>query len=152
VKKICHVAYSSELPNKVAMNLAFQSLIQELPSSFIKAHCSLILDAVFHTMNISQENIIYQVEKECKKTVDMILDKIGFYKQGGEVPEADFKNLILDKIMINFYSTKAPARQMAMQFIERIASKWGNTSVREVVNNALRPQREQPAGNQQMHQ
>ena len=27
LKKICHVAYSSDLPNKVAMNLAFHSLI-----------------------------------------------------------------------------------------------------------------------------
>ena len=51
----------------------------------------MILDAVFHTMNISQENIIYQVEKECRKTIDMILEKIGFFNPDG-VKEQDFKN------------------------------------------------------------
>ncbi len=80
----------------------------------------MIMDAVFHTMNISQESIIYQVEKECTKTIDMILEKVGFYNNAG-VSEQDFRNFILDKILVNFYSSKTPARQLAMHFIERIA-------------------------------
>lgn len=123
VKKICHVAYIMELPNKVAMNLAIQAIIEELPSSCIKIHCGIIMDAVFHTMNISSENIIYQVERECKKTLDMILEKVGMYTPGLNGVSVDFKNQILDKIIQQLCSMKAPARSLSMYFIERIASK-----------------------------
>lgn len=73
-------------------------------------------------MNISSENIIYQVEKECKKTLEMIFEKIGFYTRGMTV-ETEFKNQIMDKVIQQLYSTKAPARAMSMYFIERIAEK-----------------------------
>ena len=100
VKKICHVAYIMELPNKVAMNLALQAIIEDLPSSYIRVHCSLIIDAVFHTMNISAENIIYQVEKECKKTLDLILEKVGLYTIGLNGIDQDLKKQIMDKIIL----------------------------------------------------
>lgn len=105
------------------MNLALQAIIEDLPTSYIRLHCGLIMDAVFHTMNISSENIIYQVEKECKKTLDLILEKVGLYTPGLRGVESDFKNQILDKIIQQLYSTKAPARGMSMHFIERIAAK-----------------------------
>ena len=112
-----------ELPNKVAMNLALQAIIEDLPSSYIRVHCSLIIDAVFHTMNISAENIIYQVEKECKKTLDLILEKVGLYTIGLNGIDQDLKNQIMDKIILQLYCTKAPARNMSMYLIERIASR-----------------------------
>ena len=69
------------MPNKVAMNIAIQILIKELPAITIKNNSSTFLDALFHILNISHEQLVYQVEQECRNTLDLFFDKLGIYSK-----------------------------------------------------------------------
>jgi hypothetical protein len=62
IQKLCHIAYGADLPNKVAMNIALRIVIEDLPEAVIRANYSSFLDAIFHVLNISHEQLVYQVE------------------------------------------------------------------------------------------
>ncbi len=102
IQKLCHIAYGQDLPNKVAMNIALQILIQELPSITIKNNWSSFLDALFHVLSISHEQLVNQVEQECKKTLNMFFEKIGTYQPGllsATRNDTELQNTILDKLL-----------------------------------------------------
>lgn len=143
IQKLCHIAYGQDLPNKVAMNIALQILIKELPVSTIKSNQGSFLDALFHVLNISHEQLVNQVEQECKKTLNMFFEKVGTYNAGiftTERNDNDFQTMIMDKIMTQLYQNKTPARSMAMHFVETIAKKSGN-NVAKLLTLAPRPNR-----------
>ncbi len=81
IHKFCHIAYGQDLPNKVAMNMALQIVIKELPALTIRNNFGSIFDAIYHVLNISHEQLVYQVEMECRATLDLLLEKVGLYKQ-----------------------------------------------------------------------
>lgn len=45
----------------------------------IKMNYVSFMDSLFHILNSSHETLIYQVEKECRATLDKFFDKIGIY-------------------------------------------------------------------------
>ena len=61
------------------------------------------LDAIFHVLNISHEQIVSQIEQESRVTLDKLLEKVGIYSQNllsPNNPDRDFQNAVLDKIII----------------------------------------------------
>ena len=125
------------------MNIALQILIKELPVSTIKNNQGSFLDALFHVLNISHEQLVNQVEQESKKTLNMFLEKVGTYNPGlfsHERNDNEFQTIILDKLLSQFYQNKAPARSIAMNFVEVIAKKSG-TNVANLLSLVMRPMR-----------
>ncbi len=79
IQKICHLSYGQDLPKKVAANIALQIIIQELPKRTIRFHWQSFMDSLFHILNTNNESLVYQVEKECKNTLDKFFEKVGLY-------------------------------------------------------------------------
>lgn len=152
-----------EIPNKVAMNIALQVLIRELPAGTVKQNYATALDALFHVLNISHDHLVYQVETESRKTLDQFFEKVGVYNRGLLDPasmERELHNSVLDKVISQLFTNKLPARSIAMEFIEKI-SKLSQLPVATIMQRVLRSQpaqnpmdprsREQmPAGQQEI--
>ena len=92
IQKLCHIAYGTDLPNKVAMNIALRIVIEDLPEGTIRANYSSFLDALFHVLNITHEQLVYQVEQECRTTLDKFFEKVGIYTNDLLPTSADEKN------------------------------------------------------------
>jgi len=82
IQRLCHIAYMQEIPNKVAMNIALQVLIRELPASIVRQNYGTFLDALFHVLNISHDHLVYQLETESRRTLDRFFEKVGVYEPG----------------------------------------------------------------------
>lgn len=63
------------------MNIALQIVIKELPSTTVKKNFNSFIDALFHILNISNEQLIHQVEQESRKTLDILFEKVGIYSK-----------------------------------------------------------------------
>lgn len=61
------------------MTISFQLIFKELPASVIKQNYVGFLDAIFHVLNLTNEQLVYQVELECNKTLDQFFEKVGIY-------------------------------------------------------------------------
>lgn len=136
IQKLCHLAYGNDLPNKVAMLIAFQLIFKEMPVSVLKQNYASFLDAIIHVLNLTNEQLISQVEAECRKTLTLLLTKLGLCdpqtKQRVE-HEKDFYTQVCEKLIAQLYSQKAPCRLIAMQMVEKISLSFraqpGDTGV-----------------------
>lgn len=117
------------MPKKVAATLAIQILIKELPKRTIRNHWQSFLDSLFYILNTNNESLVYQVESECKKTLDKFFEKVGMYQENVfttiDEEEKSFNYAILDKVMQNLHQNKVSSRNVAIHFIELISRKSG---------------------------
>jgi hypothetical protein len=96
------------------MLISFQLVFRELPPRIITKYYASFLDAIFHILNITNEQMVAQVEIECKKTLDMLLGgilKLYSNPQQESRRDASLFDNVMDKILSNFFSLKTPARQ-----------------------------------------
>lgn len=47
----------------------------------MKKNFNSFIDALFHILNISNEQLIHQVEQESRNTLDILFDKVGIYSK-----------------------------------------------------------------------
>eukprot|EP00347_Sterkiella_histriomuscorum_P010775 403374964 len=131
IQKICHLAYGHDMPKKVAANRALQIIIQELPRRTIKYHWQTLVDSVFHVLVTNNDSLVYQVEKECRSTLDLFIGKIGLYTKNIldtiDDSEKDFYSAVLDRVLVNIVQSRNSARHIGQFFIEEISKKTGHS-------------------------
>ena len=102
-----------------------------MPKQTIKLNASVLLDALFHILNTNSESLVYQVEKECRNTFDLLFEKILIFSEqlSQSIDEKDkiFYTYVIDKLMQNLISPKKSARTVAMNYLEIIAKKTNQT-------------------------
>lgn len=77
IKKICQQV--SDLSKTLAVNIAIQILLKELPVSTINKHGMIILNTLFLIVNTSSGSVIKNIEKELVPTFDSFLQALGCY-------------------------------------------------------------------------
>ena len=78
-------------------------------------------------MNTSSELAVPSAQREFQATVELLLEKIGLFGPGlarstNQEDQTLFSGVV-GKLLQNLYSLKAPARDIAAQMIEKIASR-----------------------------
>jgi hypothetical protein len=88
----------------LAVNIAIQILLEELPVSTVKKHAMIIVNTLYLIVNTTAPSVIKNIEKELTPTFDSFLRATGCYDVKRTEEDTKLFNAIVDKLLKNLLS------------------------------------------------